>query len=173
VINNEDRTIIGNPNPQCIYAMTNNFSYRAFDLSVFLQGVQGGDIFNANNVYQQSMAVAQNQTTAVLGRWEGPGTSNKMPRAIFNDPNENSRISSRFTEDGSYIRIKNVTLGYALPAALLSRYKITQIRIYASVENLLTFTRYTGFDPEVPVSGVDYSVYPVARTISVGLNITL
>ncbi|HET7118825.1 MAG TPA: TonB-dependent receptor [Hanamia sp.] len=173
VINDGDRTILGSPNPQFIYAMTNDFSYSGFDLSIFLQGVQGNDIFNANNVFQESMAVAQNQTQSVLGRWEGEGTSNTMPRAIFNDPNNNSRISSRFLEDGSYLRIKNVTLGYTLPNTLLSRYKIQQIRIYVSAQNLLTFTKYSGFDPEVPYNGVDYNVYPVTRVLSLGLNITL
>lgn len=173
VISDEDRTIIGNPHPLFFYAMTNRFAYKGFDLSIFLQGVQGNDIFNANNVFQESMSVAQNQTKAVLGRWEGEGTSTTMPRAIFNDPNENARISSRFLEDGSYLRIKNITLGYTLPKGLLSRYKIHQIRIYTSVQNPVTFTHYTGFDPEVPVNGVDYSVYPVTRTLSMGINITL
>lgn len=173
VINDGDRTIFGNPNPQFIYAMTNDFSYGGFDLSIFLQGVQGNDIFNANNVFQESMAVAQNQTKSVLGRWEGEGTSNTIPRAIFNDPNNNSRISSRFLEDGSYLRIKNVTLGYTLPALLLSRYRVQRIRIYASAQNLLTFTKYSGFDPEVPYNGVDYNVYPLTRVLSFGLNITL
>lgn len=172
VINDGDRTILGDPNPQFIYAITNNFSYAGFDLSIFLQGVQGNDIFNANNVFQESMAVAQNQTERVLGRWEGEGTSNTMPRAIFNDPNNNSRISSRFIEDGSYMRIKNITLGYTLPGTLIHRYKVQQIRIYASAQNLATFTKYSGFDPEVPSNGVDFNVYPVTRVLSLGLNIT-
>jgi len=172
VINDGDRTILGNPNPQFIYAMSNDFSYKGFDLNIFLQGVQGNDIFNANNVFQESMAVAQNQTTKVLGRWEGAGTSNDMPRAIFNDPNNNSRISSRFLEDGSYLRIKNVTLGYTLPHSLLN-HTFQKARVYLSAQNLLTFTRYSGFDPEVPASGVDFNVYPVTRIVSVGINITL
>lgn len=172
VINDGDRTILGNPNPQFIYAMSNDFSYKGFDFSIFLQGVQGNDIFNANNVFQESMAVAQNQTEKVLGRWEGEGTSNTMPRAIFNDPNNNSRISSRFLEDGSYMRIKNVTLGYTLPGRLLKN-TFQRARIYLSAQNLFTFTKYSGFDPEVPSNGVDYNVYPVTRVLSVGLNITL
>ncbi|WP_211221677.1 SusC/RagA family TonB-linked outer membrane protein [Spirosoma panaciterrae] len=172
IINDNDRAIIGNPNPKFIYALTNNITYKGFDLTVFLQGVYGNDIFNANNVYQQSMAVAQNQTTAVLGRWTGPGTSNTMPRAIFNDPNKNARISNRFVEDGSYLRIKNVTLGYTIPKTLTQRIKLSSARLYASCQNLLTFTRYSGFDPEVPSNGIDYSVYPVTRTISAGLNLS-
>jgi TonB-linked SusC/RagA family outer membrane protein len=173
VINDQDRTIIGDPNPQMIYSVNNTFSYKGIDLSIFLQGVQGNDIFNANNVYQQSMAVAQNQTRYTLGRWEGEGTSQTIPRAIFNDPNQNARISSRFLEDGSYLRIKNVTLGYNLPAHIYKKWKLRQVRIYGSIQNLLTFTKYTGFDPEVPASGVDFSVYPVTRTISLGLNVSL
>jgi TonB-linked SusC/RagA family outer membrane protein len=172
VINDADRTILGNPNPQFIYAMANDFSYKGFDLNIFLQGVQGNDIFNANNVFQESMAVAQNQTTKVLGRWEGEGTSNDIPRAIFNDPNNNSRISSRFLEDGSYLRIKNVTLGYTLPHSLLAN-TFQKARIYLSAQNLFTFTKYSGFDPEVPANGVDYNVYPLTRVLSVGINITL
>ncbi len=172
VINDGDRTILGNPNPQFIYAVSNDFSYKDFDFSVFLQGVQGNYIFNANNVFQESMAVAQNQTEKVLGRWEGEGTSNTMPRAIFNDPNNNSRVSSRFLEDGSYMRIKNVTLGYTLPGRLLKN-TFQRARIYVSAQNLFTFTKYSGFDPEVPSNGVDYNVYPVTRVLSVGLNITL
>ncbi|MGN6532776.1 MAG: SusC/RagA family TonB-linked outer membrane protein [Ginsengibacter sp.] len=172
VINDADRTILGNPNPQFIYAMSNDFSYKGFDLNIFLQGVQGNDIFNANNVFQESMAVAQNQTTKVLGRWEGDGTSNNIPRAIFNDPNNNSRISSRFLEDGSYMRIKNVTLGYTFPHSLLNN-TFQKARIYLSAQNLFTFTKYSGFDPEVPANGVDYNIYPVTRILSVGINITL
>lgn len=172
-INDGDRTILGNPNPQFIYALSNDFSYKGLDLSIFLQGVQGNDIFNANNVFQESMAVAQNQTDRVLGRWEGEGTSNTMPRAIFNDPNNNSRISTRFLEDGSYLRIKNVTLGYTLPESWIKRNFFQRIRIYASAQNLLTFTKYSGFDPEVPSNGVDFNVYPVTRVLSLGLNITL
>lgn len=173
VINDADRTFIGNPNPKFSYAMNNTFSYAGFDLSVFLQGVYGNKIFNANNVYQESMAVAQNQTIRVLGRWEGPGTSNTMPRAIYNDPNKNSRISDRFVEDGSYLRIKTATLGYTLPKELIKKAGFTNAHIYVTGQNLFTFTKYTGFDPEVGSNGIDFSVYPVTRTISLGINLTL
>lgn len=173
VINDADRTFIGNPNPKFIYAMNNTFSYAGFDLSVFLQGVYGNKIFNANNVYQESMAVAQNQTIRVLGRWEGPGTSNTMPRAIYNDPNKNSRISDRFVEDGSYLRIKTATLGYTLPKELIKKAGFNNAHIYVTGQNLFTFTKYTGFDPEVGSNGIDFSVYPVTRTISLGINLTL
>jgi hypothetical protein len=171
-IDDNDRTFIGNPNPSFIFAMNNSFAYKGVDLSIFLQGISGNDIYNANRIYQEGMAVAQNQTTAVLDRWRGEGTSNSMPRAVFNDPNKNTRVSDRFIEDGSYLRIKNVTLGYTLPRSIAQKAKMTSARIYLSCQNLVTFTNYTGFDPEVPSNGIDLNVYPVTRTISAGINLS-
>jgi TonB-linked SusC/RagA family outer membrane protein len=169
-IDDKDRTYIGDPNPSFIFAMNNSFACKGVDLSIFLQGVSGNKIFNANRIYQEGMAVAQNQTTAVLDRWEGEGTSNTMPRAVFNDPNKNTRVSDRFIEDGSYLRIKNITLGYTLPRHVIQKAKISSARIYLSAQNLLTFTKYTGFDPEVTSGGIDLNVYPVTRIISAGVN---
>lgn len=171
-IDDDDRTYIGDPNPSFIFAMNNTLAWNGIDLSLFLQGVAGNKIFNANRIYQEGMAVAQNQTTKVQDRWTGEGTSNTIPRAVFNDPNKNSRVSNRFIEDGSYLRIKNITLGYTLPSALSGRARMTAARIYISCQNLLTFTKYTGFDPEVPSNGTDFNVYPVTRTISAGINVT-
>ncbi|WP_028297250.1 SusC/RagA family TonB-linked outer membrane protein [Olivibacter sitiensis] len=171
VIDDDDRAIIGNPNPKYIFAMNNSLSYKGIDFSLFLQGVAKVDIYNANLAWQEGMAVAENQTIAVLDRWTGPGTSNTMPRAIFNDPNKNTRVSDRFIEDGSYLRIKNVTLGYTFPASLTNRIGVGSLRLYTSAQNLLTITNYSGFDPEVGVGGIDNGVYPVTRTISVGLNV--
>jgi len=172
-IDDNDRTFIGNPNPSFIFAMNNTVSYMGLDLSIFLQGVSGNKIFNANRIYQEGMAVAQNQTAATLNRWNGEGTSNDMPRAIFNDPNKNTRPSDRFIEDGSYLRIKNITLGYTFPESMVKKAKISSARIYVSCQNLFTFTKYTGFDPEVSSNGIDFSLYPVTRTISFGVNINL
>lgn len=172
VIDDDDRTFIGNPNPTVIFAMNNSFAYKGFDLSIFLQGIGGNKIFNANRIYQEGMAVAQNQTTAVLDRWNGEGSSNSMPRAVFNDPNKNTRVSDRFIEDGSYFRIKNITLGYTFSSSLVQRLKMSSARLYFSCQNLLTFTKYSGFDPEVPSNGIDLNVYPVTRIISGGINIS-
>ena len=180
IINADDRTYIGNPNPDFIFSMNNRFEYKGFDLNIFLQGVYGNDIYNANRIYNEGMAVAYNQSSETLKRWTGEGTSNTMPRAVFNDPNQNSRPSDRYIEDGSYLRIKNVTLGYNLPKRWFERYHISSARLYVSGTNLYTFSNYKGFDPEVSVSeyngyqsqGIDNSVYPVTRTISVGANIT-
>ncbi len=170
-IDDNDRTYIGNPNPKFIFAINNTIEWRGFDLSIFLQGVYGNDIFNANRIYQEGMAIAQNQTTATLERWTGEGTSNTMPRAVFNDPNKNTRVSDRFIEDGSYLKIKNLTLGYTFRQKWLEKAKLSSARVYFSAQNLLTITNYSGFDPEVPVNGIDLNVYPVTRTVSAGINL--
>lgn len=171
VINDLDRVFTGNPNPTFIFALNNSFTYKGFDLGLFLQGVTGNKIFNANRLYTEAMSVAQNQTIETLNRWTGEGTSNTMPRAVFNDPNKNSRPSDRYVENGSYLRIKNLTLGYTLPSSLTQKAYMSSVRVYASGLNMFTFTRYTGFDPEVGTSGIDNNVYPVTATYSLGINI--
>lgn len=171
VINDDDRTYIGNSTPDWTFALNNTFSWKGFDLGIFFQGVTGNQILNANRIWQEGMSVAQNQTIATLNRWTGEGTGNVMPRAIFNDPNKNTRISTRFIEDGSYLRLKNLSFGYSVPKAWIEKVSMTTAKIYISCENLLTFTKYSGFDPEVSVTGIDYSVYPLTRTISIGANI--
>jgi TonB-linked SusC/RagA family outer membrane protein len=171
VINDKDRTYLGSPNPTFIFAMNNSFAYKGVDLSIFLQGVAGNKIINANRFWSEAMAVAQNQTTATLDRWTGEGTSTTMPRAVFNDPNKNTRPSDRFVEDGSYLRIKNITLGYTLPKALMKKIQLTSARFYLSGQNIFTLTKYSGFDPEVGTSGIDNNVYPVTRTFTVGVNL--
>lgn len=171
VINDNDRTYIGNPTPEWSFSMNNSFNYKNFDLQVFLQGVGGNDIYNANRIWQEGMSVPQNQTKKVLDRWTGEGTSNSMPRAVYSDPNKNTRHSDRFVEDGSYLRIKNLTLGYTVPQSLAKKYYLQSVRLYMSCQNLYTFTKYSGFDPEVGANGIDLSTYPLTRTISFGLNV--
>ncbi|WP_353134272.1 TonB-dependent receptor [Pseudopedobacter sp.] len=171
VIDDNDRTFIGNPTPKWAFAMNNTLSYKNFDLQFFLQGVAGNDIYNANRIWQESMSIPQNQTTKVLDRWTGEGTSNVVPRAVYSDPNKNTRHSNRFIEDGSYLRLKNLTLGYTLPNILSKRVSLDMVRFYLSCQNLYTFTNYSGFDPEVGVTGVDLSTYPLTRTVSLGLNV--
>ena len=173
VINDKDRTYLGNPNPTFIFALNNTFAYRGFDLSIFIQGIAGNKIVNANRFWSEAMAVAQNQTTETLGRWTGAGTSNTTPRAVFNDPNKNTRPSDRFIEDGSYVRIKNITLGYTIPQQMIKRFHISTARLYVSGQNLFTATKYNGFDPEVGTNGIDNNVYPVTRTINIGINLGL
>ena len=171
VINDNDRTYIGNPSPLWIFSMNNSLAYKGFDMQIFLQGIVGNDIFNANRIWQEGMSVIQNQTVKVLDRWTGEGTSNTVPRAIYSDPNQNARLSNRFIEDGSYLRLKNLTLGYTVPGALTKKACLETVRLYFSCQNLATFTKYSGFDPEVDVRGVDLSTYPVTRTLSFGVNV--
>ena len=108
----------------------------------------------------------------VLDRWRGEGTSNTMPRAVFSDPNKNNRTSDRFLEDGSYLRLKNLSLGYTLPQSLTQKAAMQQVRVSFSAQNVFTLTRYTGLDPEVGGSGVDNNVYPITRNFTFGLNVT-
>lgn len=170
VINENDRTVIGDPNPDWIFSMSNTFSYKGFDLSIYLQGVAGNDIFNATSISNESMSSARNQTASVRYRWTGYGTSTVVPRAVYGDPNQNSRISDRFVEDGSYLRLKNITLSYTFPTRWLEKIHVDNARIYLSCENVATLTKYSGFDPEVGINGIDGNRYPISRTLSLGLN---
>lgn len=175
VIDEEDRTYIGNPNPDFSYGITANFKYAGVDLGIFLQGVSGNDIFNATVRYDLPFS---NKPNSILDRWTGEGTSNNEPRVSLNDPNFNSRISDRFIEDGSYLRLKNIQIGYTLPEYLLERMKMDKMRIYMSSNNLFTFTKYTGLDPEIGAyggalsAGIDRGFYPQAKSFIFGLQLT-
>lgn len=176
VINDADRTFIGNPNPNFTYGLNNTFGYKGFDLNIFLQGSQGNKVYNLNRYYLEGgLAAATNAGTIALERWTGPGTSNYVPRAVFNDPNQNIRPSSHYIENGSYLRVKLVTLGYTLPKSVLGPLHPQRLRIYVSAQNLLTATSYTGFDPELGNNGqsfgVDRGVYPQARVFLAGINV--
>ena len=171
VINDSDRTVIGNPNPSWLFSMNNRFEWKGLELNIYLQGVAGNQIFNANNVTNTGMSSATNQTTAVLSRWNGEGTSNRMPRAVYADPNQNCRVSDRFVENGSYLRVKNITLAYSFPKRWMDKIHVDGLRLALSCENVATITGYSGFDPEVSINGIDASLYPIPRTFSVGLNL--
>ncbi|HEX5170825.1 MAG TPA: TonB-dependent receptor [Cyclobacteriaceae bacterium] len=180
----DDRRFIGNPNADFFYGMTNTFSYRNFDLSIFLQGVQGNDIFNATRIETEGMSDAKNQTIAVKNRWRAPGDVTDIPRASWGSTN-NSRLSTRFVENGSFMRVKAITLSYNLPQTLLAKARLSGARFYVTGENLFTITDYSGFDPEVnafgtdsenftrnTVLGVDYGTYPQTRNVIVGLSVS-
>lgn len=171
VINDADRTFIGNPNPDFTFGLANNVSIGKLDFRMMVQGAVGNDIFNANRIWTEGMSSARNQTSAVQRRWTGAGTSNSMPRAVFGDPNGNSRVSSRYIEDGSYVRLRELTVGYTLPVGLTQRASASTARVYVAGQNLLTLTHYSGFNPEVGINGIDNNVYPVTRTMSVGLDL--
>ena len=170
VINDGDRTVIGNPNPTHLFSMGNTLTYKGLELGIYLQGVAGNKIFNANNIDLTGMAAAYNQATDVLDRWRGEGTSNAIPRAVFGDPNQNNRISDRFVENGSYLRLKTISLAYNFPKQWLQALTIENARLTLSCENVATITGYSGFDPEVGINGIDLSTHPISRTFNIGLN---
>lgn len=171
VINDEDRTVIGNPNPSHLFSINNSMTWRGFELSIYLQGVAGNKIFNANKIDLTGMSAAYNQLTDVLSRWNGEGTSNVIPRAVYSDPNGNNRISDRFVENGSYLRLKTISLSYNFPLQWIKIFSIESARLTLSCENVATITGYSGFDPEVGINGIDLSSYPVSRTFNIGFNV--
>ncbi len=179
-INTDDRTKIGNPHPDFIGGITNTFRYKGFDLSVLLQFTYGNDIFNGSRLYLESLQGGDNQLEAVVNRWKKPGDITNIPRATSDAVKaaENKRVSSRFIEDGSYLRIKNVTLGYTFSNNFLKKIKISSLRIYATSQNLYTFTYYSGLDPEVnyagndnTIIGTDFFTYPQSRSYNFGINL--
>jgi len=171
-----DRVVIGDPNPDFIYGLTNTFSYKGINLSILIQGVYGNEIFNATRLELEAMEGYKNASVAVLDRWVNPGDITDIPRAVFASP-VNSEVSSRFVEDGSYLRVKNITLSYDIKSNVLDKIKIKSLNVFVSGQNLLTFTDYTGYDPEVSVStnptslGVDAGTYPNVRGFTCGLNV--
>ena len=170
-INDLDRTVIGNPSPDCIFGFNNTFSYKNFDLSIFFQGALGNQVWNGVRASHESMNSTYNQLASTLEKWTGEGTSSSMPRAIYADPNNNSRASTRWLENGSYAKLKNLTFGYTLPENWTNRAKVKALRLYVSFDNLCTITNYSGLDPEVGLSGLDYGVYPSARTYMFGVSV--
>lgn len=210
VINEKDKTNIGSPLPKFTFGWTNSFRYKNIDLSVFINGSYGNKVLNYNmmgqgynglvhmnsawinqhvSVKDRAHLVAIDATkTYASGSWYDDITNvkvansgTKVPRPTVSDPNDNDRLSDRYIEDGSYIRLKNITLGYTFPKSLLTKLKIDNLRIYANLQNVYTLTKYTGYDPEVGAStqdstgltfGVDNGRYPSPMTCSFGLNIS-
>jgi TonB-linked SusC/RagA family outer membrane protein len=177
VIDANDRMIIGDINPDFYYGFSNNFSYKGFDLSVFFQGVQGGKIINTLKYITDNQGSYSNTTEeAYNNRWTGPGSNATNPKAVLNSFRL-LRFSDRFVEDGSYLRLKNINLGYTFD--LTNNRIIKALRVYTSINNLLTITKYSGYDPEVngfgqdpSRRGVDLGNYPNSKTYSIGVNCT-
>ena len=168
-----DRTYIGDPNPDFTFGLTNTFSYKGFDLSVLLQGSVGNDIYNVSRMDSEGMFDGRNQSTRVLERWRVPGQKTDVPRVGFNQQN-----STYYLEDGSYLRVKDITLAYNVPRNMLKKMGLTRLMPYISLSNLLTFTNYSGRDPEVnqhgdsgAVQGIDWGTYPLNRSFVVGLKV--
>lgn len=178
-----DRVIIGSTIPDFTWGFNNTIRYKGLNLSVFLQGVHGVDIFNYMRILQErSTAGWGNKRTSVLNRWNGEGTSNTTPRAAFQDPNANERASDHWVENGSFIRLKNVRLSYNLPSQILQKvgWNTGGLNIYVSATNLATITDYSGFDPEIGLrdagnpetAGVDAGLYPLARQYTAGIKLS-
>lgn len=170
VINSADQTALGNPFPKFTIGWNLNVTYKQFDFTSFVYISQGNKIYTA----WDRNGNFTNKTSSILARWTGAGSTNNAqdPRYTFSDPNDNARVSDRYIQDGSFIKIKNVELGYTLPKTLLGTGRT--LRIYGQVRNVYTFTKYTGFDPEISGgllgSGVDYGQYPQARTFIAGVD---
>ncbi|MCD8207127.1 MAG: TonB-dependent receptor [Bacteroidales bacterium] len=192
VIDENDQTVIGDPNPKFTFGFTNSFSIGDWEVSLALTGAVGGDILNFARYRTESMtSIWDNQTTAALDRARydsngnliaGTGYSSKhgyiVPRAVSNDPNQNNRMSDRWIEDGSYLRIQNLTVGYNVPAKALEKVKLATVKAYINAQNLYTFTKYSGYDPEIGaynqsalLQNIDRGRYPTPMSITLGVTI--
>ncbi len=169
LINDDDRTEIGDPTPDWSFGLVLGFNYRRFDMNIFFQGVTGNEIYNASHRYDLPIA---NRTSDIIDRWVGEGTSNVLPRVTTNDLNRNYRSSDLYVESGAYLRLKNFQLGYTLDKDLIAKLPFEKLRAYVSMDNLVTITGYSGFDPEI-VGGIDRGIYPQSRTFLIGLDISL
>jgi hypothetical protein len=177
IINSDDFTIIGDPNPDFIGGFTNNFRYKGFELNFFFQFSYGNDVLNANRMtLEDGKNINTNQFATVADRWTVESPDSNIPRV--RSSTSTNWFSSRVIEDGSYLKLKNITLGYTFPERLTSRLYLTNLRLYTSIQNVYTWTNYTGFDPEASVRhsaltpAYDSSSYPVSRLFTFGLSLT-
>jgi len=207
IIDESDRTNIGSPLPKFGYGMTNTFRYKNFDLSIFINGTYGNKVLNytaidlsaMTNSYDNQLQYIANRarlepinsnitydgTTTGIWNWYEDISNVRLvnhstpsaPRAVSGDPNSNARVSDRYIEDGSYLRVKNITFGYTVPSQFLRKYKIDNLRLYVNIQNLCTLTKYSGYDPEIGVNpmtpnvyGLDYGRYPSPTAYTMGLN---
>ncbi len=179
VIDENDRTFIGSPHPDFTFGFTNNFRYKGLDLSLSLQGSYGNDLLNlTRRSGTTNSTLYQNQLSEAIDFWTPENVDASLPRPIASSSNPNINMSDRYLEDGSYLRIQNLTLGYSLPTKVISRLSLSRLRVYGTVQNLYTFTNYKGYDPEVGsvnqnpfLNGIDNGRYPSARSVSLGINL--
>lgn len=171
-ITEDDRKYLGSPLPKVTYGLTVNLEYKNFDLTLFGQGAAGNKVFQGLRRLDLNYA---NWQTAALNRWTGEGTSNNYPRISTVDNNKNfTNMSNFYLQKGDYFRIKIIQLGYSLPSDIIAKAGLAKTRIYVTTENLFTFTKYTGFDPEIggSVSGIDRGYYPQAKSFMMGVNLS-
>ncbi len=179
VINEQDRTYIGSPHPDFTFGFTNNFSYKNFDLSVFLQGSYGNDLLNLTRKETTGLArLYTNQLQEAQDYYTATNIDAEYPRPRRGDDNQNLFVSDRYVEDGSYVRIQNVSLGYNFPSTVLDKFNVSNLKIYGTIQNLYTFTDYSGYDPDIGAyngdalqMGVDLGRYPISRTFTFGVDV--
>jgi TonB-linked SusC/RagA family outer membrane protein len=177
-IDSDDREIIGSPHPKVTYGINTNFTYKAFDLNMFFMGASGLEIYNGDRMQGLDASYPFNLYSDITGRWTGPGTSNSIPRVSTLRENLNHRTSDLFIEKGDYLRLKNITLGYTLPADMIDKIGLSRLRLYLSGQNVFILTDYSGLDPELGLSdsnlqqNVDFAQFPQARTFMLGANIS-
>ncbi len=176
---NVDRKIVGNANPDFFGGITNTLSYKGFDLMFFFQYSYGNMQLHWNRFFQEHGGTRNtNFMTSQLDRWQKPGDETMIPKMTAENYSGNLR-PSRFLEDGSYMRLKNLSIGYSLPATLLSKIKLSSARVYVSGQNVLTFTKYTGLDPELTgtaatnlTQGIEFYTMPQPRVYMAGINVS-
>jgi TonB-linked SusC/RagA family outer membrane protein len=178
IIDNNDRTYLGSATPNLSYGFNANFGYKGFDLSFFLQGVTGVQLVNGLGHWMNNANGMFNSVASRMDRWTPENTQTDQPRMTQLNPNNNDQFSDRFVSSGDYLRFRNLTLGYTLPKGLLDKIHISSLRVYVAADNLFTFTKYKGMDPEIgefnnnPLNfGVDLGAYPQPRVGRIGLNI--
>jgi hypothetical protein len=176
VIDDQDKQVIGDPHPDFVTGVYNRFSYKGISLGIMLTWTEGTDVFNYIRSQVESMTGYDNQTTAVYNRWQSDGQVTEIPRASFGDPMGNNRFSSRWIEDGSYIRLKHVTLSYTFKNRMAF---VNSLNIFVTGSNLVTITKYLGYDPEfsymdgVLGQGINYGKIPQPRSVMIGLKVGL
>jgi TonB-linked SusC/RagA family outer membrane protein len=176
----KDRTYLGSALPKFTFGFINDFAYKNFTLSVLIDGVYGNKVFDATRIETEGMFQVNNSSTAALRRWKSPGDHTDIPQARFADSAQNTLISSRFIEDGSFLRVKNISLAYNLHNSWIKSLGVSNLRFYVSLQNIATISNYKGYQPEVnrdgqsPLSqGIDYGTYPQAKTVTFGINLQL
>ncbi|UXX79808.1 TonB-dependent receptor [Reichenbachiella carrageenanivorans] len=180
VIDDNDRTFIGSPIPDFYYGVSGQMSYKNFDFNILIQGVKGNEIYNTVQRRNENMTTNDNKYAYVVNSWDGDGSSNTVPKADASSANNNTRISDRYIHDGSYLRLKNIQLGYSLPQELISKWGMSRARFYVSAQNVWLLTSYDiGHDPEIGAfnqnnlnSGIDRGAYPQPKTFLVGMNLS-
>jgi hypothetical protein len=178
-ITDDDKTFIGSPIPKMIYGLVLGSSYKGFDLGININGVTGNKIFFDDQYWLEGMVIPFNASVKTLDRWKKEGDITSIPRAAAPDANQNTRVSDRWVHDGSYMRLKTISIGYTVPVNTIKKITfnaVSNLRVYFTAQNLITFTKYPGFDPEISggsnlTQGIDVGQYPQSKLYMFGIQI--